>query len=106
MLTIEFLFWKDCPSHPKAWERLHEILGRMGLQADVRRIEVNTDDEAARLRFPGSPTIRINGRDIDPDGAREERFGLSCRIYRDATGRGIPVPTEERIQGALEKEAR
>ncbi|MEW6324768.1 MAG: DUF2703 domain-containing protein [Nitrospirota bacterium] len=103
MLKIDFLFWNECPSHPKAWERLHEVLDRQNIQAEIRRIEVTTEEEAEQHRFPGSPTIRIDGRDIDPGGTEHQRFGLSCRIYHDATGRGIPVPTEELIQNALEK---
>lgn len=104
MLKIDFLFWKECPSHPTAWERLNQALAQLGLQAEIRRIEVKTDEEAAALCFPGSPTIRINGRDIDPEGARQPRAGLSCRIYHDAGGRVIPVPPAELIQKALEKE--
>ncbi len=106
MLRIDFLFWKECPSHPKAWERLKEVLSRMKLSAEIRRIEVKTEEEATRENFPGSPTIRINGRDIDPEGARQQRAGLSCRIYHDTGGRVIPVPPAELIQKALEKESK
>lgn len=106
MLKIDFLFWKECPSHPTAWERLNEALGRMGLAAEIRRIEVKTDEEAAAQCFPGSPTIRINGKDIDPEGARVQRAGLSCRIYHDAGGRITPLPPLEWIEKALEQESR
>lgn len=102
MLKIDFLFWKECPSHPKAWERLKEALDQMGLAAEIRRIEVKTDEEAVSLCFPGSPTIRINGRDIDPEGARQQRAGLSCRIYH-VGGRITPLPPMELIRSALQK---
>lgn len=104
-LQIEFLFWDDCPSHPKAWERLQEALLRTGREAEIRRVELKTEEEAERTGFPGSPTIRINGHDIDPDGARGQPLGLTCRIYRDAKGRGIPVPSEALIREAILKAA-
>jgi hypothetical protein len=106
VISIDFLYWKECPSHPKAWERLHAVLNRLGLQAEFHRMEVHTDKDAEQYAFPGSPTIRINGRDIDPEGARDQRVGLSCRIYHDATGRTTPVPPEELIQRALKKETK
>jgi hypothetical protein len=105
MLKIDFLFWKECPSHPVAWERLNQALARMGLQAEIRRIEVKTDEEAVAFCFPGSPTIRINGKDIDPEGACTQPISLSCRIYHDAGGRVIPVPPKELIEQALIKES-
>lgn len=103
MLTIDFLFWKECPSHPTAWERLNQALVRLGLQAEIRRIEVKTDEEAAALSFPGSPTIRINGNDIDPEGACNQPASLSCRIYHDSNGRVTPLPPMELIRSALQK---
>jgi type II secretory pathway component PulJ len=103
-VKIDFLFWQECPSYPKAWERLQAVLNRLGLQAELHRVEIYTDKDAVQHAFPGSPTIRINGRDIDPEGAREQRVGLSCRIYHDATGRITPVPPEELIQRALKNE--
>ncbi len=104
MVKIDFLFWKKCPSHPITWERLQAVLNRLELQAELDRVEIHTDKDAVQHAFPGSPTIRINGQDIDPEGAREQRVGLSCRIYHDATGRTTPIPPEELIQRALENE--
>ena len=104
MLRIDFLYWQDCPSHVETWERLQAVLRHEGLQADIHRIEIKTDEEAAQFGFPGSPTLRINGRDIDADGASDQRVGLSCRIYHDASGRVVPLPSEALILKALEKE--
>ena len=106
MLKIDFLFWKECPSHPKAWERLKEALDQMGLAAVIQRIEVKTDEDAAAQCFPGSPTIRVNGTDIDPEGACKQPVSLSCRIYHAAGGRVTPLPPVELIQKALEKESK
>lgn len=100
-MEIEFLYWEDCPSHPEALRRLGAVMRSLNVEAEIRRTEVATDEEAVRLSFPGSPTIRINGTDIDPAGAAVQRAGLSCRIYHDRSGRVTPLPPEHLIREAL-----
>jgi hypothetical protein len=99
-VEIEFLFWEGCPSHPEARELLDDVIGERGLDVEVRVREVFTQAEAEELRFPGSPTIRVDGRDVDPDGA-SARPALNCRIYHKADGRPSPVPTREQLEAAL-----
>jgi hypothetical protein len=99
-MEIEFLFWEGCPSHPEARQLLDDVLAEQGLDVDVRVREVFTQADAEALRFPGSPTIRVDGRDVDPDGA-SARPALNCRIYHKADGRSSPVPTREQLEAAL-----
>ena len=99
-MKIEFLFWEGCPSHPEARALLAEILAEHGLAAEVEEHEVTTTEEAERLAFPGSPTIRVDGRDVDPEGAGA-RPALTCRIYYRTDGRVSPVPTREQLEEAL-----
>ncbi|MEJ2207450.1 MAG: DUF2703 domain-containing protein [Anaerolineae bacterium] len=100
-VKIEFLVWEDCPSHPKAWSLLQEVLAEEGVEADVERIEVLTDEEAARLGFPGSPTIRVAGVDVDAKGAGQMGTALTCRVYMLEDGRFSPVPSKDMIRRAL-----
>jgi hypothetical protein len=102
-VEIEFLFWEDCPSHPKAWDLLQEVLAEEGVEATVERIEVLTDEEAARLGFPGSPTIRVDGRDVDVQGAGQMGTALTCRVYVLEDGRFSPVPSKAMIRRALDE---
>ena len=99
-MEIELLFWAGCPSTPEAEQLLGEVLSERGMAFAVRRREVFTHDEAEALRFPGSPTIRVDGRDIDPEGAAA-RPALTCRIYRLPDGRVSPVPSREQLEEAL-----
>ncbi len=97
---IELLTWDGCPSTEEAHGLLDgraRILRRPGGDHDP---SVETQAEAEELRFPGSPTIRIDGVDVDPAGA-ETRPSLSCRIYRRPNGTTSPVPSEYQIQAAL-----
>ena len=100
MTRIDFLWWAGCPSHPEARDLLHEIVQARGVAADVEEHEVTWQGEAERLAFPGSPTIRVDGVDVDPAGAGG-RAMLACRIYRLPDGRISPVPSREQLEAAL-----
>lgn len=103
-MRIDFLFWRDCPSHPEARELLRDVLEERGVEAEIVEREVFTQDEAEELAFPGSPTIRIDGRDIVPpeDG---EPYSLTCRVYRRRDGRISPVPDPEDVRDAVRRAA-
>ena len=99
---IEFLWWRECPSSDRALELLRGEVEAAELDpASLEVFEVTGEEEAERLRFSGSPTIRVDGEDIDPGGADVQRFGLTCRVYRRADGRVSPLPDTERIRAAL-----
>jgi len=86
---IELLYFDGCPSHTPAGEFLREALAEGGLEAEVELVAVNTDDEARRLRFPGSPTIRVDGACFPPSTLTSGRTGASaaaCTPRRRAQG--------------------
>jgi hypothetical protein len=98
---IELFFWEGCPSYPEALELLGSVLAELGRDDEVVVREVTSQEEAEALRFPGSPTIRIDGVDADPDGESRARPALTCRIYRLPDGRISPVPSREQLEEAL-----
>jgi hypothetical protein len=98
---IEFLFWEDCPSHPEARSLLADVLAEMDLTAVVEEVEILTDADAEQYAFPGSPTIRVDGEDVDPESASQTGTALTCRVYRLDDGRFSPVPSKEMIRRAL-----
>ena len=57
-MRIDFLFWRECPSHPEARALLREVLEERGVEAEVVEREVLTQDEAEELAFPGSDHSR------------------------------------------------
>ena len=99
-MDIEFLYWEGCPSYPEARQLLGEVLAERGVDVEIEVREVTSQDEAEALGFPGSPTIRVDGRDVDPKGA-SARPSLVCRIYRKPDGGVSPVPTREQLEAAL-----
>jgi hypothetical protein len=100
--SIELLWWEGCPSTDDALAILREEMTALGL--DPRSVEVRevaTDDDAERERFVGSPTIRVNGRDLQPP--RDEPAGLTCRVYRLRDGRASPLPDRHDVRDTLVK---
>jgi hypothetical protein len=100
-VRIEFFYWEDCPSHPEALERLRQAMREEGLAGQVEVVLIATAEDADRHRFPGSPTMRINGEDLQPEGAQGQAM-LTCRTYHTETGRLSPLPTATMIRRALQ----
>jgi hypothetical protein len=97
---VELLYWEGCPSHPEALELLRDVIAARGLDLTVELREVRSDEEAEQLAFPGSPTIRVDGRDVDAAGAAAPP-ALTCRIYHH-DGRVSPVPSRRQLEEALQ----
>lgn len=100
VLHVSFLYYEDCPSHETALARLQEVLAEEQLEAEIAVVRVDTDDQAQQWAFVGSPTIRIEGRDIDPPPANAQ-YALTCRAYRREDGRVSPLPPQGMIRRAL-----
>lgn len=84
-MDVTFLSFDHCPNAELARDRLTEALTRVGADPTVvTHTTVETPEAAERLRFRGSPTVLVNGRDPFADDASP--VGLSCRIYRTEAG--------------------
>lgn len=102
-MQVEVLYFDGCPTYRAAEQTLREVLAEEGIQDGVELIPVNTDEEARQLRFPGSPTIRVDGEDLFPLPDRAE-YALGCRVY--ATPEGLKgSPTVEMLREALAKKS-
>jgi hypothetical protein len=91
-ITIELLYFEACPNHEAARKLVERVAHELGVKPEVRLVEIPDPEAAARMRFLGSPTIRVNGRDIEPSADERGEFVLACRVYRTAAGlRGEPA---------------
>jgi hypothetical protein len=100
-MKVQVLYFDGCPTFRAAVKTLRRVLADKGVRAEVELVAVNTDKDARSLKFPGSPTIRVDGRDLFPAPERED-WRLGCRVY--TTPEGLRrSPTAEMIKEALTK---
>ena len=97
---VELLWWSGCPSWEQALAGLRAQMDELGLDpGSVEVREVGDREGAERERFVGSPTIRIDERDVQDPG--REPAGLTCRVYRMRDGRISPLPDPADVRDAL-----
>jgi hypothetical protein len=103
-VRVSFLYYEDCPSYDLALERLREVMDEEGIPNEVEVIKVESEEQARKLRFVGSPTICVDGQDIDPPS--DSRYALTCRAYRLADDRISPLPSKDMIRRAFRPSAK
>ena len=89
-MKVEVLYVAECPSRPAAVKLVRDVLISEGVGAEIRELLVTDETMATDLAFFGSPTIRINGRDVVVEPSRGKAFALSCRLYPDSAEIGLP----------------
>jgi hypothetical protein len=100
-MKIELLYFDECPNYQAALQALKQALLEEGIQSQIQLIAVNTIEEAQKVQFPGSPTIRVNECDLFP-AAECQAWGLGCRMYATLEGsRG--TPTKVMLREALRR---
>lgn len=99
-MKIEVLYFDGCPSYPKAVEQVKKVLREEGIDLSISSVPVETHEDALTNRFLGSPTIRVNGLDIEVQARAREDFGLKCRLY--STGKNlVGIPDTNLIREAI-----
>jgi hypothetical protein len=99
-MKVELLYMVECPNAQRARCLLRNMLRELSLPPEIHEIEVTDLSQAEELRFPGSPTIRIDGIDVEAALPRQESYGLSCRTYL-IDGRLHRLPTQEMVRTAI-----
>ena len=90
-MTIEILYFPDCPNYLPAVEHVQEALREEHTSAAIKYVQVLDAAKAAATGFLGSPTVRINGIDIEPSARSGGHTGMCCRTYCGGSGRdGAP----------------
>src|SRR5687767_7465284 len=103
-MKVELLWWRGCPSWERAAAIVREQMELAGIDPELLEVrEVRSDAEAEAEGFPGSPTIRVEGRDVQDPG--DQPVGLTCRVYRLADGRISALPDPAQIAAALAAES-
>ncbi len=85
--TVAVLYVAGCPNYRPTLELARAVVAELGVEVAVEGIEVMTVEEAVRLRFLGSPSVQIDGVDIEPGARASTAYGVACRTYG---GAGVP----------------
>src|SRR6266516_1224365 len=103
-MRIELLYFDGCPSYEALLPELRELLSDAGIEDEIELRRVESLAAAERERFLGSPTLRVEGEDVDPTAGERKDFGLKCRLYRSADGYS-PTPPATWIRSALARQS-
>jgi hypothetical protein len=99
-MRVEVLSFIGCPHREPAIELAERVVADLGIQIDVVAVDVPDAESASRLRFLGSPSIRVNGTDVEPGAGSRTDYVFGCRIYRTREGL-TGHPDEQWIRAAL-----
>jgi hypothetical protein len=100
-MKVEVLFFDGCPSHERLLPRLTQLIDEAGVDAELVLRRVESLEAAEAERFLGSPTVRIDGRDIDPTADDRDDYGLKCRLYRTPEG-ASGTPPDDWVRSVLD----
>lgn len=99
-MIVEVLSFAGCPNEGRARRMAERVLEEVGVEAELRSVDVPDLETAARLGFLGSPTLRIDGRDVEPGAEERTDYLLGCRLFRTSEGlKG--EPDERRVRSAV-----
>jgi hypothetical protein len=99
-MKVEILYFSGCPNHVPAVDCVREMLAQEGTSAEMVEVEAKDAAAAQEVDFLGSPSIRVDGQDVEPAVRGARVFGMMCRIYSDG-GRRAGVPPPEWIRAAV-----
>jgi hypothetical protein len=102
---VEILYFEGCPSHEPARAMVERIAEQLRFEPEIALVEVADPESAIELRFLGSPTVRVDGRDVEPGVDDRRDFSFSCRLYRGERG-AAEQPDESWVREALSEAAR
>lgn len=104
-MKVETLYFEGCPHWRHTHEAVERLVRELGIDAVITAVDIADLDEAIRYRFLGSPTVRVDGHDIEPGADERDDYVFGCRIYRTESG-FCGMPDERWIRTALQRGAR
>ncbi len=87
LLVIEVLYFEGCPNFEPTVALARDVAAELGIAAEIREVEIRDEADAKRLHFLGSPTVRVNGVDIDPEAVARTDYAFGCRLWGES---GVP----------------
>lgn len=99
-VSVEILSFEGCPNHEGARALIERVAREEGIDAAISMVDVPDAEAAKRMRFLGSPTVRVEDIDIEPGAEERSEFVYACRVYRTEDGLA-GQPSEDWLRAAL-----
>lgn len=99
-MRVDFLYFEGCPAHEEYLPHLRELLAELAADEDLYLRRVESPEQAIAERFLGSPTVRVDGVDVDPRASGRSDYGMKCRLY-PSEGRLLSAPPDELVTAAV-----
>lgn len=101
-MKIEVLYTPQCTSYEQTLRLVQDALAEIDLAAQLALIRVETIADTHRLQFIGSPTVRVDGLDVEPYVTfGENNFSLRCRVYSE-DGQELEWPSHQMVKDTIE----
>ena len=101
-MNIELFYFDGCPNHERALEIIKQALLDCDLKADIKRVNIKDEQDATAKRFLGSPSVRIDGRDLEMVDELNVTYFMRCRRYRDGE-KIIGYPPKQLVMDMLRR---
>lgn len=99
MMHVRVVYFEGCPNAKPAVELVREVADEIGMTVTTELVCISSADEAHRERMHGSPTIQVNGLDVDPAQRSSEAYSFGCRVFRGGNG----LPPRAMLAAALQE---
>ena len=83
---VDILYFDECPNHEAALALVERIAAELAVEPEIHVVEIPDAEEARAMRFLGSPTVRVDGRDVEPGADARTDYVLACRVYQGERG--------------------
>ena len=101
--VVDVLVFEGCPEVEATLDEARRAIAVAKIEADLRIFVVRSDEDAQRLRFLGSPTVRVDGVDVDVSARGRADYGLQCRLYSVGGRLACGPPPADWIASALRR---
>jgi hydroxyacylglutathione hydrolase len=98
--VVEVLYVQGCPNYPASLALVARVRDQLGIKADIRTTLIADQTAAEQAQFPGSPTVRVDGRNVEPGADPATEITVDCRLYRHPH-RLAGQPPERWVRDAL-----
>ncbi len=98
---VRVVYFEGCPNHEPIVDLVQSVADALKIPVNIEHVKVETEADARREKLLGSPTVLVNGEDLEPDARMRSNYAMSCRVYNGPNG----LPDRAMVAAALQGNA-